>query len=538
MKHHNDMKDTDKTPFTSATRHLANTSLLLISGLSLSAAPQIIIKADDVGNRGAQLEPAWQRFVDLIEAKDIQASIGLVTDSLEADNEAFLAWIRDQHDSGLIEFWHHGYDHSRERGVSKTTWWEFRNTDYEKQKFHFERGMELGKEKLGITFRTFGSPYNANDATTVKVLEENPDLRIWLYPPNIPSSKLPLKRIGALNIERPVGVINFEPFASNYPDHTDEDVLVLQCHPGNWDENSWSEFEKIVDFLKVQGATFTTPTAYFGIEQKRKPVEDTVTQLSGAREVETVRTATGAHPALYDAAAAANEWETTFHDCGTKDWTENWFLDGKIAAVENTPYGMELRAGPRFGVNSHHMVLWTKDVFKGDLKIEFDYTRLDFAKRAVNIIYIQAQGSGPAPYESDIRAWRHLREAPTMSQYFNHMETYHVSFAAFANTWDDNDGYLRGRRYVGRDQGLRGTELDPEYLVPESLFEPGVPHHISIIKRNRDLYLRIKREGLTYDAHFQNEPFGPILSGRIGLRHMFSRSARYQDISISLPSDG
>jgi hypothetical protein len=108
MKHHNDMKDTDKTPFTSATRHLANTSLLLISGLSLSAAPQIIIKADDVGNRGAQLEPAWQRFVDLIEAKDIQASIGLVTDSLEADNEAFLAWIRDQHDSGLIEFWHHG----------------------------------------------------------------------------------------------------------------------------------------------------------------------------------------------------------------------------------------------------------------------------------------------------------------------------------------------------------------------------------------------------------------------------------------------
>lgn len=238
-----------------------------LASLSLAAAPQIIIKADDVGNCGPKIEPAWQRFVDYIEAEDIQASIGLVTDSLENGSEAYYDWIRDLHDSGRIEFWHHGYDHSRERGVSKPTWWEFRNTDYDHQKLHFERGMELAEEKLGITFRTFGSPYNANDATTVQVLEENSDLRIWLYPPDIPSSKRPLKRIGALNIEKPVGVISFEPFASNYADYVDEPVLVLQCHPGNWDEASWSEFKKIVGFLKAEGASFTTPKGYFDIEK-------------------------------------------------------------------------------------------------------------------------------------------------------------------------------------------------------------------------------------------------------------------------------
>jgi len=231
-----------------------------------SAAPQIIIKADDVGTRGPIIQPSWQRFVDYIEANDMKASIGIVTDSLQNGHEAYYQWIRDLHDSGRIEFWHHGYDHSHERGVGKPTWWEFKNTDYAAQKHHFERGMELAEEKLGITFRTFGSPYNASDATTVKVLEENPNMRIWLYPPNITgSSKLKLPRIGGVNIEQRTGVIKFAPFAANYPAHADEDVLVLQCHPAGWDEASWSEFEQIVDYLKAAGATFTTPTTYFGI---------------------------------------------------------------------------------------------------------------------------------------------------------------------------------------------------------------------------------------------------------------------------------
>jgi hypothetical protein len=262
-----------------------------------------------------------------------------------------------------------------------------------------------------------------------------------------------------------------------------------------------------------------------------------ITLWSAARDVEAVRTPTGADASLYDAAAAASEWQIVFHDCGTDDWTKNWFLDGKVGAVENTRHGMELRAGPQFGNHSHHMVLWTNEVFTGDLKIEFDYTRIDFAERAVTIVYIQAQGSGPAPFEADIHAWRHLREVPTMGIYLNHMEAYHVSLAAMENSWDDKGGYIRGRRYIGQNFGLHGTELEPEYFVPGELFEPGVPHRISIIKRDRDIFMRIAREGLTYDAHFHNEPFEPILSGRIGLRHMFTRSARYGDISISQPSE-
>jgi len=37
-------------------------------------------------------------------------------------------------------------------------------------------------------------------------------------------------------------------------------------------------------------------------------------------------------------------------------------------------------------------------------------------------------------------------------------------------------------------------------------------------------------------CHWKNESFPPILEGRIGLRHMFTRSARYRNFQISVPA--
>lgn len=49
-----------------------------------------------------------------------------------------------------------------------------------------------------------------------------------------------------------------------------------------------------------------------------------------------------------------------FKDSGTKNWQENWFLDGKKALVKNSHLGMEFSAGNEFGNDSCHAVLWTK----------------------------------------------------------------------------------------------------------------------------------------------------------------------------------
>ena len=88
------------------------------------------------------------------------------------------------------------------------------------------------------------------------------------------------------------------------------------------------------------------------------------------------------------------------------------------------------------------MVLWTKQSFKGDLKIEYDYTRLDNETRCVNILYIQATGSGEEPYVKDITEWNELRRVPAMKMYFDHMHAYHISYAAWRGD------YIRGRRYL------------------------------------------------------------------------------------------
>lgn len=230
--------------------------------------------------------------------------------------------------------------------------------------------------------------------------------------------------------------------------------------------------------------------------------------------------------------ADAKAWESVFFDTGTDDWTERWFLDGEIAQVSTGPEGMQLTAGPEALNDAHHMVLWTKEVFAGDVKIKYEYTRLDDQTNFVNILYIQATGSGEEPYLEDIAEWNELRRVPAMRMYFDHMHTYHVSYAAFPND-DDTTSYVRGRRYMPHRTGLEGTALEPDYF-PQDLFKPGVPHQITVIKQSRDLFMQVKNPQGTHHFHLGNPDLPEITQGRIGLRQMFTRVARYKNLRISV----
>ncbi len=233
--------------------------------------------------------------------------------------------------------------------------------------------------------------------------------------------------------------------------------------------------------------------------------------------------------------AENHAWREVFFDSCTNDWEKKWFLDGAIGAVDTSSMGMKLAAGPQFGNDAHHMVLWTKESFKGDLKIEYDYTRLDFETRGVNILYIQATGSGEGPYAKDISEWNELRCVPAMNMYFNHMNTYHISYAAFPND-EDSTSYIRARRYMPESgNGLKGTNLNPDYY-PKGLFGPGVPHHITVIKQGQAVFMRIENPDQVFYCYMGNPDLPPVTEGRIGLRHMFTRSARYKNIRISTPN--
>lgn len=233
--------------------------------------------------------------------------------------------------------------------------------------------------------------------------------------------------------------------------------------------------------------------------------------------------------AFEDANAAT--WREAFFDPGTGDWKVRWFLDGDVGTVKTGANGMELTAGPEFRNDAHHMVLWTRDSFSGDLKIEFEYTRLDKETRCVNILYIQGTGSGKGKFVHDIFQWKDLRRVPSMRMYYDHMNAYHISFAAFPND-EDTTAYIRGRRYLPETAGIKGTNLKPDYF-PKELFEPGVPHKLTVIKKERDLFMRISNSEQTFYCHMTNPDLPPIQVGRIGLRHMFTRSARYKNFRIS-----
>ncbi|MDT8391757.1 MAG: DUF1961 family protein [Lentisphaeria bacterium] len=233
--------------------------------------------------------------------------------------------------------------------------------------------------------------------------------------------------------------------------------------------------------------------------------------------------------------ASTGNWQEIFSDPCTADWQEQWFLDGEVGTVKTGPDGMTLTAGPEFKNDAHHMVLWTKQDFKGDLKIEYDYTRLDSENRCVNILYIQATGSGEGPYARDISQWNELRKVPAMKTYFDNMDTYHISYAAFGNDGKATSSYIRARRYMPHKTGLKGSDLEPDYFS-KTLFATGVKHHITVVKHARDIYMRMENPDEVVYCHFSNPHLPPVTAGRIGLRHMFTRSARYQDIKISVPT--
>jgi len=236
----------------------------------------------------------------------------------------------------------------------------------------------------------------------------------------------------------------------------------------------------------------------------------------------------------FDNLNTASKWHLQFEDDCTQNWQSNWFLDGLRAAVKNTSEGMTFSAGPREGNDASHAVLWTKNVFKGDVKIEYQYTRTDTCTEWVNILYIQATGT--APYSEDISTWNEARTIPAMRTYFTNMKALHISYSAYdaGNTEITND-YVRVRQYpVLPGQNFNTTTEIPDASYKTGLFNPGETYKITVIKTAKKLYFKVdgKKDSKLFSWDLSKQR--PILEGRIGLRHMFTRSARYKDFKIAV----
>ncbi len=228
------------------------------------------------------------------------------------------------------------------------------------------------------------------------------------------------------------------------------------------------------------------------------------------------------------------EWEVVFSDSGNDDWQNNWFLDGQRASIKNMDDGMLFAAGPTQRDNACHAVLWTKQTFIGDLKIEYDFTKMDDIKKWVNIIYIQATGKGKDPYAKDISEWSHLRTIPFMKTYYNNMNLLHISYAAFGNGEEkDKKDYVRARRYpVLQGNQFKATQVGESYEDTE-MFLPGIKYHITILKKDDMVFMNVTGDGKSKYFQWNFIDFPEISEGRIGLRHMWTRCSKYANFTVS-----
>ena len=189
-------------------------------------------------------------------------------------------------------------------------------------------------------------------------------------------------------------------------------------------------------------------------------------------------------------------------------------------------------SGPVPMEQASHAVLWTRQRFEGDIRIEYEYTRLDSmtTSTAVNILYIQASGLGTKESPTDIFLSTKQREVPWMKSYFLNMNSLHISYST---TGPKRAHYVAARRYPAKDQEsfMQGTLLRPIYENVD-IFKPGETYHITAIKEGNRLTFTAEREGKSYTFEWDTSAFPPVTEGRIGFRHMWARSSRYENIMV------
>jgi len=228
-----------------------------------------------------------------------------------------------------------------------------------------------------------------------------------------------------------------------------------------------------------------------------------------------------------------------FEDDMMEDWQESWFLDGKEATLEHRDGGLYFAAGTvtkqddPVEYHAHHAVLWTKQVFEGDIKISYELTRIDDSNYGTTLLYVQAQGIGEGRYKKDITEWNDFREIPAMNKYFEYMDLISLSFR-------EN---LRCKRYPFKDsegEWYPGRGLIKP-MVDYSRMQPGETYRVEVEKRAAALKLRLEHvktgEMLldhTWDLTQVAEGLEPqlIRKGRIGLRHMATRQFIYKDFKV------
>lgn len=241
-------------------------TLLCLSLAALAAAAEekiVIWKLDDVkAGEKKRLAPGFKRVADWAKAEKTVVTMGVICDSLAQPNAEDVAWLKANavENGGVVEFWHHGWDHRSFRNDKGEQASEFKGPDLATQTKHLKDACEIFHRTTGLTFHAFGAPFNQSDETTAIALNAVPEITVWMYGPKSDQKRQVLGR--SLNLETATGKVGYEEFAKAYAAKKPTGLLLLQGHCGMWDDASFKGFTQAAELLKKDGWITLTTAQY------------------------------------------------------------------------------------------------------------------------------------------------------------------------------------------------------------------------------------------------------------------------------------
>lgn len=231
----------------------------------------IIIKADDLGN----MTNNWQNFISKSVENDVPVSIGVIASHMTDDSTKIkvrnLSKLRSKTGNLLLEFWNHGYDHSRDNNVE-----EFRIPNLAYQIDHIKRSQVFFKDSLGIESTTFSTPFNESSDTTFEALKHFPEIKIWMcyqrkekqfhtswIDPDFNVLK-PTENQILLNVRiQAVFHLPLIMLKRIVDSNTHPPYLIIQIHPNTWEDHDFEDYQTMIDYLKQKKFIFMTPQQYY-----------------------------------------------------------------------------------------------------------------------------------------------------------------------------------------------------------------------------------------------------------------------------------
>ncbi|MHB9140713.1 MAG: polysaccharide deacetylase family protein [Paludibacter sp.] len=243
----------------------------------------VIFKADDLG----EISPSWSRFFRIVLNDSICAGVGIISNNIKTKGSLEeikrLSLIKQNNKFPVIEFWNHGFDHSKVK--NKT---EFDGTNFDYQMNHLQMAQKYFYNILQLTNHCFSAPFNRTDIVTDEVLKSFPEINIWLYYNKLenqtkPEWKDPKNEVISPNDQHIILNIDYLYFhgfpidniIENFNSDNKKSYIVIQIHPAMWNNDNFVDFEKLIHFYKQNHlATFMTPYQYYQFLHKKYNAND------------------------------------------------------------------------------------------------------------------------------------------------------------------------------------------------------------------------------------------------------------------------